>query len=313
MSIENVVIIGTGPAGYTAGIYAARAGLDPIIVTGLTVGGQLTTTNEIENWPGGGLELSAANLMADMHNHAEALNVRMEYDLVSSVDFSKSPYKLTLDSGKVIETKVVIIATGAKPKLLGLKSESEFFGKGVTTCATCDGYFYKNKPVMVVGGGNTAVEEALFLSNIASKVYLVVRKNHLKCEEILKKRLEDKMLEGKIVVYYEYVVDEILGNDFVEKARIRYTKRYSEYVDVEVDGIFVAIGHIPNTELFVDQLHLECGYIVNDKYSDYDTATSVKGVFSTGDVSDHIYRQAITSAATGCKAALDAIDYLNKK
>lgn len=309
--IEDIIILGSGPAGYSAAVYAARGGVEPLLLTGMTVGGQLTTTTTIENWPGGGLELTGDKLVNDMKQHAIDVGTRIEYDMVVSVDFSEQPYRLIGDSGKTYLTKSLIIATGAYAKLLGMESEEKFYGRGVSACATCDGFFYKNKEVAVVGGGNTAVEEAIYLSNIASKVNLIVRKDFFRCENILKIRLQEKEKEGKIVVHFNSQVDEILGdNSGVNALRIKNNKS-NELTVLSLDGVFIAIGHQPNTSLFENKLDLEFGYI-KVKGGDHhgQTETSVKGIFAAGDVSDSIYRQAITSAGTGCKAALDAIAYL---
>jgi len=309
--IEDIIILGSGPAGYSAAVYAARGGVNPLLITGLTVGGQLTTTTTIENWPGGGLELTGDKLVEDMKQHAIDVGTRIEFDMIVAVDFEEKPYRLIGDSGKTYLTKSLIICTGAYAKLLGIESETEFYGRGVSACATCDGFFYKGRDVAVIGGGNTAVEEAIYLSNIASKVNLVVRKDFLRCENILKVRLQEKEKEGKIVVHFNSEVDEILGDKSgVTSLRIN-NNITNEKTVIMLDGVFIAIGHQPNTSLFQDKLDLEYGYI-KVKGGDHhgQTETSVKGVFAAGDVSDSIYRQAITSAGTGCKAALDAIAYL---
>lgn len=309
--IEDIIILGSGPAGYSAAVYAARGGVNPLLITGLTIGGQLTTTTTIENWPGGGLELTGDKLVEDMKQHAIDVGTRIEFDMIVAVDFEEKPYRLIGDSGKTYLTKSLIICTGAYAKLLEIESETEFYGRGVSACATCDGFFYKGRDVAVIGGGNTAVEEAIYLSNIASKVNLVVRKDFLRCENILKVRLQEKEKEGKIVVHFNSEVDEILGDKSgVTSLRIN-NNITNEKTVIMLDGVFIAIGHQPNTSLFQDKLDLEYGYI-KVKGGDHhgQTETSVKGVFAAGDVSDSIYRQAITSAGTGCKAALDAIAYL---
>lgn len=310
MNVEDIIILGSGPAGYSAAIYAARGGINPLLITGITVGGQLTTTTTIENWPGGGLELTGDKLVEDMKNHAIDVGARIEYDMIVSVDFKNSPFSLIGDSGKTYKAKSVIIATGAYAKLLGLDSENEYYGRGVSACATCDGFFYRGKKVAVIGGGNTAVEEAIYLSNIASKVNLIVRKDFLKCENILKLRLKGLEELGKVKIYFEHEVDEILGDESgVHSLSIKSKSGSKEIIDL--DGVFIAIGHQPNTSLFTNQLELEHGYIkVKGGDSHGQTETSINGIFAAGDVSDSIYRQAITSAGTGCKAALDAIAYL---
>lgn len=310
MNVEDIIILGSGPAGYSAAVYAARGGINPLLITGLTVGGQLTTTTTIENWPGGGLELTGDKLVEDMKQHALDVGTRIEYDMIVSVDFSEKPFTLIGDSGKTYKAKSVILATGAYAKLLGLDSEKEFYGKGVSACATCDGFFYRGKEVAVIGGGNTAVEEAIYLANIASKVNLIVRKDYFKCENILKVRLQELEKNGKVKVYFNHEVDEILGDQSgVHSLRIK--SNANEKTVIKLDGVFIAIGHQPNTSLFHNQLNLEHGYIkVKGGDSHGQTQTSIEGIFAAGDVSDSIYRQAITSAGTGCKAALDAISYL---
>jgi thioredoxin reductase (NADPH) len=307
----RLLILGSGPAGYTAAIYAARANLNPVLVTGLEQGGQLTTTTEVENWPGGEDGMQGPPLMENMREHAERFNTEMIFDHIHTVDFSNKPYRLEGDSG-VYTCDALIIATGASAMYLGLPSEEAFKGKGVSACATCDGFFYKQQRVAVIGGGNTAVEEALYLSNIASHVTLVHRRDELRSEKILQDRLFKKEKEGVVTIAWDSVLDEVLGDDSgVTGMRIRDVKDDST-TDVELMGVFIAIGHKPNTGIFEGQLEMHNGYIrINSGIEGNATATSVEGVFAAGDVCDHIYRQAVTSAGTGCMAALDAESYLD--
>ena len=307
----RLLILGSGPAGYTAAVYAARANLNPVLVTGLEQGGQLMTTTEVENWPGGEEGMQGPPLMENMREHAERFNTEMIFDHIHTVDFSSKPYRLEGDSG-VYTCDALVIATGASAMYLGLPSEEAFKGKGVSACATCDGFFYKQQRVAVIGGGNTAVEEALYLSNIASHVTLVHRRDELRSEKILQDRLFKKEKEGVVTIAWDSVLDEVLGDDSgVTGMRIRSVKDDST-TDVELMGVFIAIGHKPNTAIFDGQLEMHNGYIrINSGIEGNATATSVEGVFAAGDVCDHIYRQAVTSAGTGCMAALDAESYLD--
>lgn len=307
----KLLILGSGPAGYTAAVYAARANLNPMLVTGMQQGGQLTTTDEIENWPGEFEQITGTELVNKMLKHAEKFDTEIVFDHIHSVDLSKRPFTLVGDI-QTFTCDALIIATGASAKYLGLPSEETFKGRGVSACATCDGFFYRNKPVAVVGGGNTAVEEALYLANIASEVHLVHRRDSFRAEKILLGRLAKKVEEGKIILHTDRTVEEVLGDNMgVTGVRLTSTKDDSKE-DVKVDGFFVAIGHSPNTAIFDGQLELENGYIkVKSGLEGNATATSVKGVFAAGDVMDHNYRQAITSAGTGCMAALDAERFLD--
>ncbi|MDH2924224.1 thioredoxin reductase (NADPH) [Nicoletella semolina] len=306
----KLLILGSGPAGYTAAVYAARANLKPMLVTGMQQGGQLTTTTEIENWPGEFGEITGSELMNKMQQHAEKFNTEIIFDHIHSVDFSKRPFTLNGDFN-TFTCDALIIATGASAKYLGLTSEEKYKGKGVSACATCDGFFYRNKPVAVIGGGNTAVEEALYLSNVASEVHLIHRRETFRSEKILLDRLMRKVAEGKVILHTHYVLDEVLGDDNgVTGIRIQSTQT-EQSQELALEGVFVAIGHSPNTVIFQDQLELNNGYIVvKSGLEGNATATSVAGVFAAGDVMDHNYRQAITSAGTGCMAALDAERFL---
>ena len=306
---QKLIILGSGPAGYTASIYAARANLEPTLITGLEVGGQLTTTTEVENWPGDSEDLQGPDLMVRMKKHAEKYNVKIIHDHVKQVDFTQSPLKL--EGGKdSYSAKTLIIATGASAKYLGLESEKSFLGKGVSACATCDGFFYKDKEVAVIGGGNTAVEEALYLSNICSKVYLVHRRDQFRAEKILQDRMFKKVKEGKISLVLNSNLKEVLGDQVVNSIKIANTS--GEESIIKVEGVFIAIGHKPNTDIFKDQLEMRDGYIITKSGFDHGaTSTSVPGVFAAGDVADYTYRQAITSAGFGCMAALDAEKYLS--
>lgn len=307
----KLLILGSGPAGYTAAVYAARANLNPVLVTGMQQGGQLTTTSEIENWPGEFGEITGTDLMNKMQKHAEKFNTEIIFDHIHTVDFSQRPFTLKGDFN-TFTCDALIIATGASAKYLGLPSEENYKGRGVSACATCDGFFYRNKPVAVIGGGNTAVEEALYLANIASEVHLIHRRDTFRSEKILIDRLMKKVEEGKIILHTDSVLDEVLGDEAgVTGVRIKSTKNDSQET-LTLDGVFVAIGHAPNTEMFKDQLELNNGYIVvKSGLEGNATATSVEGVFAAGDVMDHNYRQAITSAGTGCMAALDAERFLD--
>ncbi|MEN8711819.1 MAG: thioredoxin-disulfide reductase [Arenicellales bacterium] len=306
----RLLILGSGPAGYTAAVYAARANLEPVLITGLEQGGQLTTTTDVDNWPGDDNGVQGPELMERMKRHAERFGTEIIFDQVNSVDFSTRPLQLTGDSGQYTCDSLVI-CTGASAMYLGLPSEEAFKGRGVSACATCDGFFYRNKPVAVIGGGNTAVEEALYLSNIASKVTLVHRRDELRAEAILSDEIKEKADNGNVEIAWSYVLDEVLGDDAgVTGVRLKSTKDDSTK-DVDVHGVFIAIGHAPNTGIFEGQLEMEGGYIKTNGGCDGNlTSTSVPGVFAAGDVMDHVYRQAVTSAGTGCMAALDAERYL---
>lgn len=308
---SKLLILGSGPAGYTAAIYAARANLNPVLVTGMQQGGQLTTTDEIENWPGDFEMTTGTGLMQRMLQHAEKFETEIIFDHINRVDLSSRPFKLYGDVQQ-FSCDALIIATGASAKYLGLESEAHYKGRGVSACATCDGFFYRNKPVAVIGGGNTAVEESLYLANIASKVHLVHRRDQFRAEKILLGRLQKRIEEGKIILHTNRIVDEVLGNN-MGVTGMRLKDIASEQTEnVNIDGFFVAIGHAPNTEIFTDQLELNNGYIVvKSGLEGNATATSIGGVFAAGDVMDHNYRQAITSAGTGCMAALDAERYLD--
>lgn len=308
----RLLILGSGPAGYTAAVYAARANLNPVMITGLEQGGQLTTTTDVDNWPGDVEGLQGPDLMERMRKHAERFNTEIVFDHIHTADLSARPYKLTGDSG-VYTCDALIIATGASAKYLGMESEEAFKGKGVSACATCDGFFYKNKPVAVIGGGNTAVEEALYLSNIASQVTIVHRRDKFRSEKILSDKLIDKSKNGNVVIEWDYTLDEVLGDDMgVTGIRIKSTKT-EETKNVDVHGVFIAIGHTPNTGIFQGQLEMDHGYIkVKSGLQGNATATSVPGVFAAGDVMDAVYKQAITSAGAGCMAALDAEKYLDE-
>lgn len=307
----KLLILGSGPAGYTAAVYAARANLNPVLVTGMQQGGQLTTTDEIENWPGEYEHTTGTSLMDKMLKHAEKFNTEIVFDHIHTVNLSKRPFTLQGDI-HTFTCDALIIATGASAKYLGLPSEEAFKGRGVSACATCDGFFYRNKPVAVIGGGNTAVEEALYLANIASEVHLVHRRDSFRAEKILLGRLAKRVEEGKIILHTNRAVQEVLGdNAGVTGVQLVSTKDGSTE-EINVDGFFVAIGHAPNTAIFEGQLELDNGYIkVKSGLEGNATATSVEGVFAAGDVMDHNYRQAITSAGTGCMAALDAERFLD--
>ncbi|MFP1739876.1 thioredoxin-disulfide reductase [Lonsdalea quercina] len=308
---RKLLILGSGPAGYTAAVYAARANLNPLLITGMEKGGQLTTTTEVENWPGDADDLTGPALMERMHAHAAKFNTEIVFDHINRVDLQTRPFRLFGDSDEYT-CDALIIATGASARYLGLPSEEAFKGKGVSACATCDGFFYRNQKVAVVGGGNTAVEEALYLSNIASEVHLIHRRNTFRSEKILIDRLNEKVTSGNIVLHTDRTLDEVLGDEMgVTGVRLRDT--HSDATEtLEVAGAFIAIGHSPNTAIFDNQLALENGYIkVQSGIHGNATQTSIPGVFAAGDVMDHIYRQAITSAGTGCMAALDAERYLD--
>lgn len=308
---SKLIILGSGPAGYTSAVYAARANLNPTLITGVELGGQLTTTTEVENWPGDPEGLTGPGLMERMKAHAEKFNTNIVFDHINEVDFSQRPLRLTGDSGEY-SCDALIIATGASAKYLGLPSEEEFKGKGVSACATCDGFFYRNQKVVVVGGGNTAVEEALYLSNIAAEVHVIHRRETFRCEKILLDRMMDKVENGNMTLHLNKTLDEVLGDEMgVTGVRLKDTQS-GELSDLEVMGAFIAIGHQPNTSIFDGQLDMNNGYIkIHSGTEGNATATSVPGVFAAGDVADHIYRQAITSAGAGCMAALDAERYLD--
>ena len=309
----QVLILGSGPAGYTAAVYAARANLKPLLITGIAQGGQLMTTTEVDNWPADVHGVQGPELMQRFLEHAERFNTQIVFDHINKVDFSKRPFTLTGDSG-VYTCDSLIIATGASAKYLGIDSETAFMGRGVSGCATCDGFFYKEQVCCVVGGGNTAVEEALYLSNIASKVYLIHRRDKFKAEPILVDKLMDKVAAGKIVLQTFQTLEEVLGdNTGVTGVRLKSTKDGS-LQDLALKGCFIAIGHSPNTDIFQNQLQMENSYIVTQSgLKGFATMTSVPGVFAAGDVQDHVYRQAITSAGTGCMAALDAQRFLEQE
>jgi len=307
-----LIILGSGPAGYTAAVYAARANLKPAMITGLEVGGQLMTTTEVDNWPGDVHGLMGPDLMARLQKHAERFDTKMIYDHIHGVDLKSRPFKLTGDQGQY-SCDALIITTGASAKYLGIDSETAFRGKGVSACATCDGFFYKGQDVVVIGGGNTAVEEALYLANIANHVTIVHRRDQFKGEKILHDKLFKRRDEGKITVIWDSTLDEVLGDaSGVTGARLKNLKTGATQ-QLDVKGVFIAIGHQPNTQIFEGQLEMHDGYIrVQSGNSGNATATSVPGVFAAGDVMDHVYRQAVTSAGTGCQAALDAERYLDK-
>jgi len=304
----RLLILGSGPAGYTAAVYAARAALEPVLVTGIEQGGQLTTTTDVDNWPGDDEGVQGPELMQRMQRHAERFGTEIVFDHIHTADLSQRPFKLTGDSGEYT-ADALIIATGASAKYLGMESEEAFKGRGVSACATCDGFFYKNQPVAVVGGGNTAVEEALYLSNIASKVTVIHRRDSFRSEKILTNRLLKKAEEGNVEILWDHQLDEVLGDDAgVTGVRVKSTKDGSTQ-EVPVQGAFIAIGHQPNTGIFSGQLKMDHDYILLEK----GTQTSVPGVFAAGDVTDQVYRQAITSAGAGCMAALDAERFLESE
>lgn len=308
---ERLIILGSGPAGYTAAVYAARANLKPVLITGIQAGGQLTTTTDVDNWPGDDAGVQGPELMERMKRHAERFDTEVLFDHIHEVDLRNRPFTLKGDSGSYT-CDALIVATGASARYLGLPSEQQFMGQGVSACATCDGFFYRNKEVVVVGGGNTAVEEALYLSNIASKVTLVHRRDSLRAEKILQDKLREKVASGNVVLEWNHVVEEVLGDaSGVTGVRIRSTLDDS-VKEIEAPGVFIAIGHSPNTGIFEGQLEMHDGYIkVKSGLEGNATATSIPGVFAAGDVMDHVYRQAVTSAGTGCMAALDAERYLD--
>jgi thioredoxin reductase (NADPH) len=305
---HRLIVLGSGPAGYTAALYAARANLQPVLITGMEVGGQLTTTTEVENWPGGHAELQGPELMLQMADHVTRFDAVIVNDYITATNLSASPIELTGDNA-TYTCDALIIATGASAKYLGLPSEEAFMGRGVSACATCDGFFYRNQPVAVIGGGNTAAEEALYLSNLCSKVYLVHRRDEMRAEKILQDRL---FARENIETVWNHTLTEVLGNDQGVTGALLAATADGTPRELSVTGVFIAIGHKPNTSIFERQLDMSGGYIITRSGLDGNaTATSVPGVFAAGDVSDHVYRQAITSAGFGCMAALDAEKYLD--
>ena len=301
----RLLILGSGPAGYTAAVYAARAALDPVLITGIQQGGQLTTTTDVDNWPGDDAGVEGPELMARMQRHAERFGTEILFDHIHTTDLSQRPFRLIGDAGEYT-CDALIIATGASAMYLGLESEEAFMGRGVSACATCDGFFYKNQPVAVIGGGNTAVEEALYLSNIASKVTVVHRRDYFTSEKILSAQLLKKAEEANVEILWHNELDEVLGDDSgVTGIRLK-NKQDGSMQDVDVQGVFIAIGHKPNSDIFTGQINMEHGYIKNTT----GTKTNIPGIFTAGDISDPIYRQAITSAGAGCMAALDAERFL---
>lgn len=308
----RLMILGSGPAGYTAAVYSARANLNPVLITGIEVGGQLTTTTDVDNWPGDVEGLQGPALMERMKAHAERFNTEIVHDHINKVELNVRPFKLIGDSDEY-SCDALIIATGASAKYLGLPSEQEFMGKGVSACATCDGFFYRDQKVAVIGGGNTAVEEALYLANIASEVTVVHRRDELRAEKILQDKLFEKEKSGKVKFMWNHVLEEVIGDDSgVTGMKIKNVTN-DECTDVGLQGVFIAVGHKPNTDIFEGQLEMKDGYIqIQSGIQGNATATSIAGVFAAGDVADHVYRQAVTSAGSGCMAALDAEKYLDK-
>jgi len=308
---QKLLILGSGPAGYTAAVYAARANLNPVLITGMQQGGQLTTTTDVENWPGGGDDMTGPGLMESMKAHAERFDTEIIFDHINEVELTKRPFTLKGDSTSYT-CDALIIATGASARYLGLESEEAFKGRGVSACATCDGFFYRNQKVAVIGGGNTAVEEALYLANIASEVHLIHRRTGFRSEKILLDRLNEKVANGNIILHTDRILDEVLGDEMgVTGLRLKDTLS-DKTEHLEVMGAFIAIGHKPNTDMFIGQLEMKHGYLKVQTGSEGNaTQTTIEGVFAAGDVSDHIYRQAITSAGTGCMAALDAERFLD--
>jgi len=310
---HRLLIVGSGPAGYTAAIYAARANLKPAVITGMQQGGQLTITTDVDNWPGDAQGVQGPELMQRMLAHAERFETKVIFDHIHSVDLEQRPFLLEGDSGKY-SCDALVIATGASAKYLGLPSEQAYMGQGVSACATCDGFFYRDRKVAVVGGGNTAAEEALYLSNLASEVVVVHRRDELRAEKILQDRLFEKARSGNVSFMWNHNVEEVLGGDKgVSGLRLKHAKT-GELTDIDVDGVFIAIGHNPNSEIFIDQLSMKNGYIdIKSGTEGFATMTSVPGVFAAGDVTDHVYRQAVTSAGFGCMAALDADRWLEEQ
>ena len=314
MSTKNhhrLIILGSGPAGFTAAIYAARANLNPVVIAGMQPGGQLTTTTDVDNWPGDVEHLQGPVLMERMQQHAERFQTKIIYDHINHVDFQKRPFVLTGDS-EPYTCDALIIATGASARYVGLESEKTYQGHGVSACATCDGFFFRNKPVCIIGGGNTAVEEALYLSNLASSVTLIHRRDTLRAEKMLQEKLFEKARTGNIKLLWNAALEEVLGDSKkVTGARVRHLLT-NQCEDISVDGVFIAIGHTPNTDLFKGQLDMQNGYLtIRSGLQGMATATNIPGVFACGDVADHVYRQAVTSAGFGCMAALDAEKFLD--
>ncbi|UJF20783.1 thioredoxin-disulfide reductase [Shewanella sp. OMA3-2] len=308
---SNLLILGSGPAGYTAAVYAARANLKPVMITGMQQGGQLTTTTEVENWPGDAEDLTGPALMERMQKHAEKFDTEILFDHINEVTLTERPFRLKGDNGEYT-CDALIIATGASAKYLGLPSEEAFMGRGVSACATCDGFFYRNQKVAVVGGGNTAVEEALYLSNIASEVHLIHRRDSFRSEKILINRLMDKVANGNIILHLDETLEEVVGDNMGVTGLKKKSTKDGSITDLEVAGVFIAIGHSPNTGIFAGQLEMNHGYLqVNSGLQGNATQTSIEGIYACGDVMDQHYRQAITSAGTGCMAALDAERYLD--
>tara|TARA_B100000886_G_scaffold337320_2_gene297794 strand:+ start:573 stop:1511 length:939 start_codon:yes stop_codon:yes gene_type:complete len=306
-----LIILGSGPAGWTAAVYAARANLRPVLITGIQLGGQLTTTTDVDNWPGDVSDLQGPALMQRMQKHAERFHTKVVYDHIESVDLSQRPF--TLFGTDIYTSDALIIATGASAQYLGLPSEEAFMGKGVSACATCDGFFYRNQKVAVVGGGNTAVEEALYLSNICSEVLLIHRRDKLRAEKMLQEKLFQKVEDGNVKIYWSHTLEEILGDDNGVFGISIIDVQSEVRKEINLAGVFIAVGHKPNTEIFRDQLEMNNGYIqLVGGNNGNATETSVSGVFAAGDVADHVYRQAITSAGSGCMAALDAEKFLDK-
>ena len=308
---HRLIILGSGPAGYTAAVYAARANLAPVVITGMEQGGQLTTTTDVDNWPGDDQGVQGPELMERMKKHAERFDTKIIFDHIDKADLSQRPFRLTGSAGEY-SCDALIIATGASAQYLGLESEQQYMGNGVSACATCDGFFYRGQKVAVIGGGNTAVEEALYLSNIASEVVLVHRRDKLRAEKILQDKLFEKEKNGNITIEWNHVLDEVLGDgNEVTGIRIRGTQS-GETRDIALSGVFIAIGHKPNSDIFTGQLDMENGYVrIHSGIEGNATQTSVEGVFAAGDIADHVYRQAVTSAGFGCMAALDAERYLD--
>ncbi|MXY91764.1 MAG: thioredoxin-disulfide reductase [Gammaproteobacteria bacterium] len=308
---HRLIVMGSGPAGYTAALYAARANLDPVVITGMEQGGQLTTTTDVDNWPGDVEGLQGPDLMDRMQRHVERFGARVIFDHINAVELKQRPFRLQGETGSY-SCDALIIATGASARYLGLPSESAYLGKGVSACATCDGFFYRNKPVAVIGGGNTAVEEALYLANICSHVTVVHRRDALRAEKILQDRLFGLVEEGKVTMAWDHVLEEVLGDDMgVTGIRISGVKSGEER-QLDVDGVFIAIGHDPNSGIFKGQLEMKNGYVeINSGLGGNATETSVPGVFAAGDIADQVYRQAVTSAGFGCMAALDAEKFLS--
>ena len=308
---HRLIILGSGPAGWTAAVYAARANLQPVVITGSQPGGQLTTTTDVDNWPGGAEGLQGQDLMLSMQNHAERFDTQVIFDHIEEVDFKQRPFRLTGSSTYTCDA--LIITTGASAQYLGLPSETAFMGRGVSACATCDGFFYRDKKVAVIGGGNTAVEEALYLANICSEVVLIHRRDTLRSEKILQDKILERAKNGNVTLLWNHTLDEVVGDDSgVTGLKARSTLDDS-ITDVDADGVFIAIGHIPNTNIFTDQVEMANGYItIQGGLNGNATMTNIPGIFAAGDVADHTYRQAITSAGTGCMAALDAERYLDE-